>query len=350
MTNPSGTCLRFTNTTGNVVSDVALNGCGTQVRSESTEAEPSSNVLVSMPLISSKLSVEGPSSTLSVGWWLDVRVQDAVGVAIPGARVQALDAGGRLVFDVLTDSGGKLPTQTLLQYARTGPSIVTATPHTLNTSKSGYLSDSRVLQAAQDLGVTVALTTNSPRPGGATGSASFSDNFDRPDSSVLGNGWVEVQGDLVLSRGELKNNSALNGNHMAVLPALRGGDQSAAADFASTDNDTIPRFGIVLRSQDARNYYLLYRLVGGTSVVRIAKVVNGVETVLASAPVENPIRNGFFRLGGQVKGTTLTLDLDGTRKLSVSDYTFAGGSVGILLGSYLPSAAHRADHFSAALP
>lgn len=54
-----------------------------------------------------------------------------------------------------------------------------------------------------------------------------------------------------------------------------------------------------------------------------------------------------MRLTGLVVGTTLTLQLDGTPKLSVSDSRFASGSVGILMTSKW-NKANWADSFSAA--
>ena len=89
-----------------------------------------------------------------------------------------------------------------------------------------------------------------------------------------------------------------------------------------------PRFGVVLRYQDPLNYYLVSRLGGGTSALQISKVVNGIETVLKSMALPNPVSNTFFRLEGEANGTTLTLKLDGVQKLSVVDATFSSGTSG----------------------
>jgi parallel beta-helix repeat protein len=348
----TGTCLRFTETWGNTVADVAL-ACGTQVVSEGTTATPSSNTIVSIPLTSSKLSVDS-NSTLSVGWWLDLHVQGEDGAPIAGARVQALDATGAGIFDLTTDANGDVPGQVLLQYVRTGASTTPRTPHTLNTTRDGYTADSRAVQATQDSSVTVVLAASGTPEGGGSGdgtsggtggvSGSFSDDFNRLDSTTLGNGWLEVRGDLVLGGGAVRN-TLVKGNHIAVLPELGGATQSAAADFTSTNNNTGPRFGVVLRYQDEGNYYLLYRQVGGSSVLRIARVVDGVETELARTAIANPKRDVAFRLGGRATGTTLTLEVGGVPKLSVSDSTFAGGTIGLLLGLNTAKAAHRADNF-----
>jgi hypothetical protein len=106
-----------------------------------------------------------------------------------------------------------------------------------------------------------------------------------------------------------------------------------------------------VRYRDPRNYYVCYRLTGGSSVLRISKVVNGLEIVLKSAPVANPAREAMFGVACRAEGTTLTLELDGVAKLTTSDATFANGAVGLvigptwLLGGAGPS--HRADHFTA---
>jgi hypothetical protein len=150
-----------------------------------------------------------------------------------------------------------------------------------------------------------------------------------------------------VSGGELRN-APLKGGHLAVVASLLGGDQSAAASFASVDNNPGPRFGVVLRYQDANNYYVAYRRAGSTSLLRLAKVVNGSEKALASAKVSNPSLNQFFRIGGRAEGSTLTIELDGVPVVSAVDGTFAGGRPGVFLSSGSSSTRlYRADTFSA---
>src|SRR6185436_6629673 len=105
--------------------------------------------------------------------------------------------------------------------------------------------------------------TPTPTPGSGT---SFADAFDRADSTDLGNGWVEVAGDLAIQGEELKN-TGLAGDHIAVFPGVSDPAQTVSADFASVDNNLGPRFGVILRYQDPLNYYRLYRATGGSSVL-----------------------------------------------------------------------------------
>src|SRR6185295_6428450 len=111
--------------------------------------------------------------------------------------------------------------------------------------------------------------------------AAFTDDFNRPDSTVLGNGWPEAGGDLALDGGAVKN-AVTSGYHTAVQPALAGASLTASADFARLSTVGSPRLGVVLRYQDAQNYYFLGRLTGGTSQLRIVRVAGGVQTVLGS--------------------------------------------------------------------
>ena len=187
----------------------------------------------------------------------------------------------------------------------------------------------------------------SPTPTLTPGGRGFLDSFDRADSTVLGNGWTEVAGDLNIANMQLHNASSA-GDHLAVQGGLTGSTQTVSADFASAGNNSAPSFGLVLRYEGPGEYYRIYRNAGGSSVLRIARVVKGVETVLKSVGVTNPKANVFFHLEGRASGTTLTVALDGVDKGSVADATYGSGAVGIVIhsgGGATP--VHTADNFRA---
>ena len=82
-------------------------------------------------------------------------------------------------------------------------------------------------------------------------------------------------------------------------------------------------------------------------MLRIAKVVNGVETVLKSASVTNPAQGVSFTLSCQATGGSLTLLLNGAAKATMVDPApIVSSSVG-LGGTSGGGVSHRADDFSA---
>jgi hypothetical protein len=182
-------------------------------------------------------------------------------------------------------------------------------------------------------GAVTGRATSSVSVTEAPGTAdTFDDTFNRSDSPTIGNGWTEIGRQGRIQRNQLWSPGD-GGDYLALAPMLHGSVQQASADFTSPDNNLAPRFGIVLRFQDPSNYYLLYRQTGGSSVLRISRVVAGVETVLERTSIANPARDVWFRLGARAEGQLLTLLLDDVPVLSVSDDTFARGTLGLLLGS-----------------
>ena len=180
---------------------------------------------------------------------------------------------------------------------------------------------------------------------------SFLDTFDRDDSDSLGGPsqtdpqWTEAAGNLVIKNQRIEN--GLRGDNIGTLAALTGANQSASGDFISSDNNASPRLGVLLRVQDARNHYRLYRISGGSSQLRISKLVNGAETILKSVQVPVATVNMPFHLAASVAGTTLTLTM-GTVQISVTDTTYASGSIGLLVNTG-PAATHAANNFCAGI-
>lgn len=194
-------------------------------------------------------------------------------------------------------------------------------------------------------GSTSVVYNVDPDDGDTGTPGTFTDNFDRPDSPVLGNGWSVMAGSLMVQSKEARNQPN-NTFSLAVQLGLTGATQMVAASVTSTDNNSAPRFGVVVRYQDPQNYYICHRQLGGSSVLRIAKVQDGAETVLQSVGIGNPEGNALSKLSCQASGTTLTLRIDGVQKLSTSDGTFSTGNVGFAISTQ-KAGSHRVDNFSA---
>ena len=316
------------------------------------------------------LSVTSASATVTVAMSADapcLRAAPRV-TASPGQSL-AVPAGTAVTYTVSvtnTDSAACAPASFALQataptgWLKTFGASSVITPPGATAFTTLQITSPSVPTGSYTIVSAATTTTASPLSGSAsmlytvapTGpppppppGPAFTDTFDRPDSPVLGNGWSVLAGSLLLQSGEARNPSTSTFS-LAVQPALIGATQTVAASFASTNNNTAPRFGVVVRYRDPQNYYLCYRQVGGSSVLRIAKIQNGVETVLTSVGIGNPALNAFSRLACQASGTTLTLQIDGVTKLSTSNTAFSTGSVGYTI-STKPGGAHRADTFTA---
>jgi hypothetical protein len=212
---------------------------------------------------------------------------------------------------------------------------------------SNRITPTTVNSSLTTLTASTKATYSVVSPGGGT-PGTFSDNFDRPDSTVLGNGWLEVEGNLMIQGGQVRN-AAIKTLHRAVVPSVVGPAQRVSAKFAAVDSSG-SRFGLIARYRDPDNYYACYRQTGGASRLRISRVVDGVETVLKAVSVSNPGRETFFTLTCVAQGSTLTLESNGVDRVTVSDSTFSTGSVGLVLGNLAGSgtgSSDRADEFSA---
>ena len=146
-------CLRFTSTSGNVVADIVLKDCRTQVRAEGPTGRAVNTIVGIAP--TSVALAEG--AALDIGWRLTLHVQDAAGKPVPGARVEAKESGGATAWSAVANEGGDVPPQILIVATRTDSKTSAKTPHTLTTTKAGFRPDVRTITAKEDLKLTVTL-------------------------------------------------------------------------------------------------------------------------------------------------------------------------------------------------
>ena len=198
---------------------------------------------------------------------------------------------------------------------------------------------------------SVRITVTQAGGGGAPGA--FFDDFNRDDSDSLGGPsqtsphWSEAAGNLVVNGQRIENE--LRDDNIGILSALTGENQSASANFISTDHGTGPRLGLVLRYTDSRNHYRLYLWTGGTNQLRISRLFDGKETVLKSIAITPaPAVGTPFHLVGSATGTTLTATI-GAKSISVIDTTYASGTIGVLINPGSAVGPHIADDFCAVI-
>jgi hypothetical protein len=143
-----------------------------------------------------------------------------------------------------SDNVGVVGVQFKLNGVNLGPEITTPpfsmSWNTTTTTNGPYTLTATARDAAGNVatsaGVSITVANTS-----TTGT--FSDNFNRANSTTLGTNWQQVQGDLQVSSSEARN-APTKGTHMSVVSGVVGATQTAGADFASTDNNMAPRLGV----------------------------------------------------------------------------------------------------------
>jgi hypothetical protein len=115
--------------------------------------------------------------------------------------------------------------------------------------------------------------------------------------------------------------------------------------FTMSKGNSAPRFGLYARFVDDENHYVCYRQAGGTSALRVARVVNGVEKILKAVRIPNPNRGQSFTIGCQVSGNTITAWI-GEKRVTAVDESLTTGATGFLMGPTRgPSAPIGGDDF-----
>lgn len=159
----------------------------------------------------------------------------------------------------------------------------------------------------------------------------FVDDFNRADSTSLGSNWIELHGeDYKIASDKLVTVSTKD-SRTAIVSSINAENITAGAYFMQSSSGGVE--GLILRYQDSKNYYLFYRSIGSSAVVRIIRVVNGKSKTLISAAYNyNTIKN--FTLNASAIGSNLTLIYnEGKSQISIIDTSFSSGSVGLYSSS-----------------
>jgi hypothetical protein len=89
-----------------------------------------------------------------------------------------------------------------------------------------------------------------------TSGGTFSDAFNRADSTAVANGWTAVSGSYGIQSGMAVAQAAPG---FAIQAGVNGQAVSARADFVRPASTSGTMFGVVVRYRDAKNYYACYR-------------------------------------------------------------------------------------------
>ena len=154
---------------------------------------------------------------------------------------------------------------------------------------------------------------------------SFSDHFERPDSTVLGRAWVEgARRSGYRHRQAPKQPQEDAAPRGAEFPLLGRGARRRR--IRVEQQQPAPAFGLLFGYVNPGNYYAAYRHVGGSSLLKIVRVSNGVETVLAQRSIANPLPGQEFSVAVTFSQSQIVLTAAGA-SVFASGVSVTPGSV-----------------------
>lgn len=168
--------------------------------------------------------------------------------------------------------------------------------------------------------------------------ASFSDNFNRADSTDLGASWVEVSGDWSIASNQLSPGATGGTIILRAAGAMDSSDHYAQVTIAATG---VASQGVWCRGNSNISNGYLWRNNG--SSWDLFSVVGGSFTVIGTYAVA-AVAGDVAKV--QAVGSTITAYVNGVQRVSVVNTAVASGtSVGIRSDS---TSGIRYDDFSAA--
>ena len=182
---------------------------------------------------------------------------------------------------------------------------------------------------------TTAKTPSAQAPSGLE--VLFQDDFSNPDS-----GWDQAQSDYGstnYSNGSYLIDVAKANIYIFANPAqLFQNDVRIEVDAVKTSGTVDNAFGVLCRYQDPDNYYFLEISSDGYAGIGINNA--GVKTLLSSSD-NNMVPDSSINQGDASNhlrvdciGSTLSLYVNGTQAVSVTDSSFTGGDIGLIAETF----------------
>lgn len=169
---------------------------------------------------------------------------------------------------------------------------------------------------------------------------SFSDDFNRADSTNLGAGWVEVSGDWSIISQQLSSGSAGGTIILRAATAMASSDHYAQVTISGT---TAASHGIWIRGNSSGGLTSGYLWRNDGASWNLFYVVGGSFTSIGSYAVA-AVAGDVAKV--QAVGSTITAYVNGTQRVSITDTNVPTGTgIGIRAESV---SALRFDNFTAA--
>lgn len=181
----------------------------------------------------------------------------------------------------------------------------------------------------------------------------FSDNFNRADSSTVGNGWVEVSGDFSISSNQLTSTLVDNSiiTQDSTLPTYADYYVSATVyPLFGADSDGFE--GIIARYTDSTHFYYLSWGRGSITSGLVLNVKNGAsDTVIGSDYTDLVLNNTAVTIKLVVVGNIIQGYVNNHLLISVTNSTLtAAGKAGIRKGGISDSSFWTYFEFGDAYP
>ena len=160
------------------------------------------------------------------------------------------------------------------------------------------------------------------------------------DFSNTGSGWDQVQvegeGMTDYENGYYRIQVLTDNTDVWANPGLNFTDVRVEVDATKAGGPDDNDFGVICRYQSETDFYFF--MISSDGYYGIGKVQGGEQTLIGQEMLlaSDKINLGATtnHLTAECRGSTLTLSVNGSQLVSVSDTTFTSGDVGLLAGTY----------------
>jgi RHS repeat-associated protein len=184
--------------------------------------------------------------------------------------------------------------------------------------------------------MTVGLTAQSA-------AQTWSDNFDRANSTNLGSSWTETNPDLEISSNQIRNVDA--GTKAAQFTQSVGPDQDVSVDCKMTAAANM--CAVMARWSNQTNFYHVRLDVGAGNLI-LFKTVAGTATQLGTPAARTLAFNTLYHIRLVVKGSSINayFGSESTPAISVTDTSLTAGNYAGIRSQASAANTNTFDNFS----
>ncbi len=187
--------------------------------------------------------------------------------------------------------------------------------------------------------LAAALTLGCSLTSGAATSGSSSNVLFQDDFSDTGSGWDQMSSDNATTDyqdGVYRIYVSDTNSDYWANPGLSLGDVRVEVEASKVGGPDDNDLGVICRYQDTQNFY--FGLISNDGFAGIGKIKGGDQQLLSGDQLQpaDSIHQGNSKntLRLDCVGNALTLLVNGTQEITVTDADFTTGDVGLMAGTY----------------